>query len=49
MAASNGVRRSFFTSTIFVGSFAGISENIQNKTFNISVLSFSFYPLGDAK
>ena len=48
MAMSDSVRRSFFTSTIFVGRFAGSFENFQNKVFNIIMLSFNFYPLGDA-
>ena len=46
MTMSDSVQRSFFTSTIFVGRFAGSFENSQNKVFNISMLSFNFYPLG---
>ena len=48
MAMSDSVQRNFFTSTIFVGRFAGSFENFQNKIFNISMLRFNSYPLGDA-
>ena len=49
MAMSDSVRRSFFTSTIFVGRFAGSCEDFQNKIFNISMLHFNFYPLGSGR
>ena len=49
MPVSNSVQRNFFTSTIFVGRFAGSFENFQNKIFNIKMLSFNFYPVGDAR
>ena len=49
MAMSYSAQRNFFTSTIFVGRFMGSLDNFQNKIFIINMLSFNFYPLGDAK